>query len=51
MKDEYRLEAGFYGKIWGRHDYDIDAGFPKDLFQKHDCRRSSTLDAARATAS
>jgi len=47
MKDEYRLEAGFYDKIWGRHDYDIDAGFLEDLFQKHDCR--SILDVGCGT--
>jgi SAM-dependent methyltransferase len=47
MKDEYRLEAVFYDKIWGRHDYDIDAGFLRDLFQKHDCR--SILDVGCGT--
>jgi len=47
MKDEYRLEAGFYDKIWGRHDYDIDSGFLEDLFQKHDCR--SILDVGCGT--
>jgi 2-polyprenyl-3-methyl-5-hydroxy-6-metoxy-1,4-benzoquinol methylase len=38
MKDEFSLEARFYDKIWGRHDYDVDIKFVAGLFRKHHCR-------------
>jgi ubiquinone/menaquinone biosynthesis C-methylase UbiE len=38
MKDEFSLEARFYDKIWGRHDYDADAKFLDRLFRKYHCR-------------
>jgi len=38
MKDEFSLEARFYDKIWGRHDYDGDVKFLADFFRKYHCR-------------
>lgn len=38
MKDEFSLEAKFYDKIWGKHDYDADVKFLDDLFKEHGCR-------------
>lgn len=39
MKDEYELEAEFYDRIWGKHDYDADARLLDELFREHGCRR------------
>jgi SAM-dependent methyltransferase len=39
VKDEYSLEAEFYDKIWGKHDYDADVKFLEALFREHDCKR------------
>jgi len=38
MKDEFSLEARFYDKIWGKHDYDSDVKLLDDFFRKHHCR-------------
>jgi 2-polyprenyl-3-methyl-5-hydroxy-6-metoxy-1,4-benzoquinol methylase len=47
MKDEFSLEARFYDKIWGRHDYDADVKFLADFFRKHHCR--SVIDIGCGT--
>jgi len=38
MKDEFSLEARFYDKIWGKHDYDADVKFLVGFFRKYHCR-------------
>jgi len=47
MKDEFSLEARFYDKIWGKHDYDADAKFLACLFRKYRCR--SVIDIGCGT--
>jgi len=47
MKDEFSLEARFYDKIWGRHDYDADVKFVTDLFRRYHCR--SVIDIGCGT--
>jgi len=47
MKDEFNLEARFYDKIWGRHDYDTDVKFLGSLFRKYHCR--SVIDIGCGT--
>ena len=47
MQDEFSLEARFYDKIWGRHDYDADAKFLADFFRKYHCR--SVIDIGCGT--
>lgn len=39
MEDEFSLEAKFYDKIWGKHDYDADVKFLDALFRKYGCKR------------
>ena len=47
MKDEFSLEARFYDKIWGRHDYDADVKFLAYLFRKYRCK--SVIDIGCGT--
>ena len=47
MKDEFSLEARFYDKIWGRHDYDTDVKFLAGFFRKYHCR--SVIDIGCGT--
>jgi ubiquinone/menaquinone biosynthesis C-methylase UbiE len=47
MKDEFSLEARFYDKIWGRHDYDTDVKFLAGVFRKYHCR--SVIDIGCGT--
>jgi ubiquinone/menaquinone biosynthesis C-methylase UbiE len=47
MNDEFSLEATFYDKIWGRHDYDADVKFLTSLFRKYHCR--SVIDIGCGT--
>ena len=47
MPDEFSLEARFYDRIWGRHDYDADVKFLVDFFRKYHCR--SVIDIGCGT--
>jgi len=47
MKDEFSLEARFYDKIWGRHDYDADVRFLDGFFRKYHCK--SVIDVGCGT--
>lgn len=38
MKDAFSLEAKFYDKIWGKHDYAADLEFLDGLFREYRCR-------------
>jgi ubiquinone/menaquinone biosynthesis C-methylase UbiE len=47
VKDEFSLEARFYDKIWGQHDYDADVKFLADFFRKYHCK--SVIDIGCGT--
>ncbi len=47
MQDEFSLEARFYDKIWGRHDYDADVKFLASFFRKYHCK--SVIDIGCGT--